>query len=173
MTSKVAVIRDVILAFVVVVAAFGQIAAPHIGNFGVVEEGAIYRGAQPSEQGFRELAASGVTTVLDLRRDGTVAWEKTLVEKLGMQFVHLPMNGLAAPTKAQIAEAMRILETAKGPVFIHCQHGSDRTGTVVACWRIGHEGWTKEQAQKEANAFHMSPAEVGMRRFIRKYLVGR
>ncbi len=144
-----------------------------IRNFGEVTAGphaeAIYRGAQPSEANLKDLAAFGIQTVVNLRGDHSAAGEKLRVEALHMQFVHVPLNGLAAPTNEQIEKLMRVLETARRPIFIHCQHGSDRTSTVVACWRIWHDHWSNQKALEEAKAYHLSPFEVGMRRFISRY----
>ena len=150
-------------------AAFGQGPAPRIGEFGEVTAGAIYRGAQPSDQGLKDLAEFGIRTVLDLRGDGTAARERPIVEGLHMQFIQVPLNGLSAPTNEQIARILKIIETAPGPIFIHCQHGQDRTGTVVACWRISHEHWANDKAMKEAKAYHINPVQVGMKRFIERY----
>jgi protein tyrosine/serine phosphatase len=154
---------------VLAAAGYGQLSAPRIGNFGEVTAGAIYRGAQPSDQGLRDLVEFGVKTVIDLRGDSSAIREKGIVEALHMQFIHVPMNGLTAPTNAQIAQLMRILETAPQPVFIHCQHGEDRSGTVVACWRISHDHWPNDKALKEAKAYHINPVQIGMKRFIASY----
>ena len=55
------------------------------------------------------------------------------------------------------------------PVFIHCHHGKDRTGTVVACYRISHDGWTAERAKYEAQRYGPGWVEIGMNHYIDKY----
>ena len=40
-------------------------------------------------------------------------------------------------------------DPAKRPVFVHCKHGADRTGTMVAFYRILFEGWSKDEAIRE------------------------
>jgi protein tyrosine/serine phosphatase len=49
----------------------------------------------------------------------------------------------------QVAEALRIIKTAKSPIVIHCWHGSDRTGLISAMYRILYQGWSKEEAIEE------------------------
>jgi protein tyrosine/serine phosphatase len=59
-----------------------------------------------------------------------------------------------------------MIETLPGPVFIHCQHGCDRTGTVIACYRIKHDKWPTEKAFKEAMLHGFSWLERGMKRSV-------
>jgi protein tyrosine/serine phosphatase len=139
-----------------------------IKNFGEVESQAVYRGAQPTGAGLLELKLLGVRTVLDLRDDSTVPHEQTVVESLGLTFVNLPLNGFEAPSDKQINEALRILETAPRPIFVHCKHGQNRTGTVIACYRISH-GWTNKKAMDEAKFYGISPLQLEMRHYISHY----
>ena len=48
-----------------------------------------------------------------------------------------------------IVKALRIIKNRKGPILIHCWHGSDRTGAVIAMYRLVFQGWSKENAIKE------------------------
>ena len=152
---------------------YGQVAPPQVREFGEVAHGAIYRGGQPTDAELAELAGFGIVTVIDLRGDRTVAHEKAAVESLHMQFVHVPLKELAAPTGAEIGKLMTLLETAPRPIFLHCHYGRDRTGTVVACWRIAHDHWPNGKALREAKAYHLNWVEFGMKRFIAKYVAGK
>ena len=78
----------------------------------------------------------------------------------------MPLKGLGRPTEKQLAHVLEIIESAPGPVFVHCEHGCDRTGTVIACYRIHHDLWTAAAAQKEADVYGMSKLERGMRSFV-------
>src|SRR5207302_4780730 len=49
------------------------------------------------------------------------------------------------------------------------QHGADRTGTVIACYRIRHDKWTSKQALLEAKEYGMSPLEIGMKRYVAEF----
>jgi len=105
----------------------------------------LYRSAQPSAAGFREIAARGITTVLNLRAfhsDDAAAAES------GLQLARVPMQAFGVGDTEVIA-ALRIIRRASGPVLVHCLHGSDRTGTIVAMYRIVEQGWAKEAAIAE------------------------
>ena len=131
----------------------------------------IYRGGQPSRAGIQSLATIGVRAVIDLRGGGerSIA-EKKQVEALGMQYYSIPLPGLKAPQKKQIATILGLLNDSQNwPVFVHCQHGRDRAGTVVACYRIAHDNWTNQRALKEAAYRGLSRFERGMRAFILQY----
>jgi protein tyrosine/serine phosphatase len=77
------------------------------------------------------------------------------------------MSGWAAPSPAQIRRVLALLTPDDaGTTFVHCRRGKDRTGTVIACYRIQHDGWSNREAQLEANRYGMSWAERAMRSFI-------
>ena len=142
-----------------------------VPNFNKVNDG-IYRGGQPSDEGFRNLAKMGVKTVVDLRRpnEHSTADEERLVKSLGMRYVNVPMNGMAAPTEQQVSKVLGILNASEGgPVFVHCRRGADRTGTVLACYRMGHDSWENRKAFKEAKSLGMSWVEIAMKRYILGY----
>src|SRR4029453_14430428 len=84
-----------------------------VPNFHVVND-QIYRGGQPSGKGFRNLAAAGVKTILDLREDDERGKdEKKLVKALGMRYVHVPMKGMKTPSKKQVSKALKVLQDEK------------------------------------------------------------
>jgi tyrosine-protein phosphatase SIW14 len=127
-----------------------------IKNFYQVDQN-VYRGAQPTKNGFKYLAKIGVKTVIDLREaDDRGNSERTIVMAAGMKYVNVPMTGLTAPTEAQISTILGILEGDNGAVFVHCKRGADRTGVVIASYRIDHDGWDNAHALSEARARGMS-----------------
>jgi protein tyrosine/serine phosphatase len=129
-----------------------------IENFYQVDQN-VYRGAQPTDDGFKYLAKIGVKTVIDLREaDQRAKSEETAVTAAGMKYINVPMTGLTPPSEAQISSILGILEGGSGAVFVHCKRGADRTGVVIASYRIDHDGWDNAQALKEAK-------ERGMARF--------
>jgi protein tyrosine/serine phosphatase len=141
-----------------------------VNNFHVVNQN-IYRGAQPSLQGFQSLAKMGVKTVIDLREaDGNMLAEKKAVEATGMKFVNVPMHGLERPHDADVAKVLAIFNNRDaGPVFVHCKRGADRTGTVVACYRISHDKWDNAKALGEAKANGMAWIQRAMQHFVLGY----
>ena len=131
----------------------------------------VYRGAQPTDDGFKSLAKLGVKTVIDLREtDSRSAAEKKVVEGSGMRYINIPMQGMSAPSQADVAKVMALFDDpSAGPVFVHCRRGADRTGTVVACYRIAHDGWDNAKALREAKTDGMSWVEVAMQHYVMSY----
>jgi tyrosine-protein phosphatase SIW14 len=151
----------------------GPLAEVGLPNFAKVDTG-LYRGGQPTESGIEELARQGVATVLDLRRADekppTRAAERAAVERLHMAYQAEPMSGLGAPRRAVIERLLALIEDpGRGPVFVHCKRGADRTGTVVAIYRLRHDCWSAEEAIREARRRGMAWFEFGMRRLIRAW----
>jgi tyrosine-protein phosphatase SIW14 len=138
-----------------------------VGNFHQLNE-SVYRGAQPSNQGFQSLAHIGVKTVIDLRESGSRAVnEQKIVEAAGMRYINIPMDGHSAPSEAQVTRILALLnDQSSGPVFVHCRRGADRTGTIMACYRISHDHWQNQKALEEAKANGMSWTELAMKHFV-------
>jgi len=131
----------------------------------------IYRGGQPTVEGFHSLSKVGVKTVIDLREaGGRSRAEQKLVEADGMHYVSVPLSGIAAPSDAVVARLLAMLDDGSaGPVFIHCRRGADRTGMVLACYRIAHDGWENRRALEEARSLGMSWLEKAMQRYVLQY----
>src|SRR5579864_1381908 len=108
---------------------FAGSSAHGIANFYQVDQH-VYRGAQPTGQGFQYLASIGVKTVIDLREaDSRAKAEESAVTAAGMKYVNVPMTGLTPPSEAEITKILGILEdNSSGGVFVHCKRGADRTG---------------------------------------------
>src|SRR5580704_8274261 len=100
--------------------AFGSSSLQGVPNFWQVDAH-VYRGAQPTDEGFRNLAKLGVKTVVDLREaDARSMEEEKAVTSAGMQYVNVPMTGLTPPTREQMTKILTFLEdTSGGPVFVH------------------------------------------------------
>jgi protein tyrosine/serine phosphatase len=140
-------------------------------NFKIVNEH-VLRGGQPSDGGFKQLAERGVKTVIDLRSvdEHDIPRERQVVEADGMHFISVPMRGLGAPTPEQVSKVLGILDDSTvWPVFVHCRRGADRTGTVLACYRISHDHWKNAKALEEAKANGLSSFERAMRSFIQRF----
>lgn len=133
------------------------VAKKDLPNFAVVAPG-IYRGAAPTQNGLRRLKALGVRTIIDLRieKKGQVE-EAAAAKHLGLARVRIRM-GREAPTKKQLATFLAIVDDpAQQPVFIHCQHGADRTGAMVGIWRVTRQGWSFDRAWAEMRRYGFKP----------------
>ena len=144
---------------------------PHVPNFGQVEA-SVYRGGEPSPDGLQELKNLGIKVIIDLREPGSATnAEQQRARELGLRYTNIPFSAWAAPTPAKVEQVLSALEHANAlePVFVHCRRGKDRTGTVIACYRIQHDGWDNQRALAEANRFGMSHAERAMRAFVLRF----
>jgi tyrosine-protein phosphatase SIW14 len=141
-----------------------------VPNFHQVSQ-TIYRGAQPSKEGFQSLAHLGVKTIIDLRGgDGRSQDEEKVVKAAGMRYIAIPLDGYAAPSDQQVTQLLGLLnDSSAGPVFVHCRRGADRTGTIIACYRISHDHWDSAKALAEAASDGMSRLEVKMKHYVQNY----
>ena len=116
----------------------------------------LFRGAQPNNLAFTSLQKLGMNILVDFRGEGgEVSAEKKSVEALGMKFVSLPWNGGAIPSRDELLTFFTLLrDNPDQKVFIHCQYGADRTGVMIALYRIAVDHWTPEQAISEMKEFH-------------------
>lgn len=135
-------------------------------NFGKVNE-RIYRGAQPDTNGINNLKCLGVRSIISLREPGS-SWkqEAAAAQTAGLVCTNIPLSGMSAPKPEQVRQILATIDNLPGPVFIHCAHGCDRTGTIVACYRIQHDKWSTAAAMAEADRYGMSRLERGMRLFV-------
>lgn len=125
-----------------------------VGNAGEATP-QLFRGAQPTAEGFANLAKMGVSIVVDLR-GGDQQSEREEVTRLGMKFVSIPWYCMF-PKDEVVAEFLELLKDNPGEkVFVHCREGIDRTGMMVAAYRMAEEGRTAEQAMQEMQAFGFS-----------------
>ena len=134
-----------------------SVAAPDLPNFHPVAPG-IWRGAAPTTAGLARLKAMGVKTVIDLRiAPKTVKREGEAARAMGFRWINLPM-GSDPPTPKQVATFLATLKQApQSPVFVHCQHGADRTGCMIGIYRETQQGWTFPQAWAEMRQDGFNP----------------
>ncbi|HEX8475622.1 MAG TPA: tyrosine-protein phosphatase [Pyrinomonadaceae bacterium] len=123
-----------------------------IKNFGQMDQ-RFYRGGQPKEQDYKDLAAIGIATVIDLRDDPT-EYEKREVEAAGMRYVHMPMIAKKYPEQQQVEAFLKLAnDPATGKFFVHCAGGRHRTGAMGAVYRFTNYGWNFDQVYKEMKQY--------------------
>lgn len=131
----------------------------------------LYRGAQPKTGGLKTLKTIGIKTIVNLRgKNEQAQTEGDEARALGLRYYNVALPELSSPNDKQVQQVLDIISAAENqPVFVHCRHGEDRTGTIIACYRIAHDGWTLSQAKAEAEKFGMSWTQVGMKRYLGKF----
>jgi tyrosine-protein phosphatase SIW14 len=121
-----------------------------VPNFGEVTP-TLYRGGLLKKQGLKALKQIGINVVIDNRRDDKR--EKKLVEDLGMEYVAIPWH-CPWPKDEVFARFLKVVHDNRGKkIFVHCRLGDDRTGMMVAAYRMAEEHWTAEEAMNEMRSF--------------------
>lgn len=121
-----------------------------IENFRRVN-GWLYRGGQPDITGLTALKEAHIKTVVSLRWQTRPILEESIqVQKLGMNFISIRLNYWSLPAQSLIEQFLSIVDNVENrPIFVHCYHGADRTGLVIAIFRVLRCGWTLENAYRE------------------------
>jgi len=124
-------------------------------NFGRVTD-TLYRGGQPALAGFSTLQAMGVGIVVNFRDEGAeMATEKRQVESLGIEYIGIPWSGHDEPSSVQVVKFLDLIRAnPKTKIFVHCRRGADRTGVMVAAYRIAVEHEPVAAAVSEMHQFH-------------------
>lgn len=124
-------------------------------NYQVVN-GRLSRGAQPTANGFKTLRGEGVRTVINLRSEALESEEASIVRGLGMVYRAIPLELFTKPKDSDIVEFLELAASDSGHVFVHCLHGQDRTGMMIAIYRMVVDGFTFKDAYTEmlALGFH-------------------
>ncbi len=139
---------------------------PGLPNFFQVTP-TLYRGAQPTAEGMRALEAMGVKTVLSLRAFND---DESLLPQTKLAHPRIRFNTWH-PEDEDVVRFLRIVtDPANAPVFVHCQHGSDRTGTMIAIYRVAVQGWDREEAIREMveGGYGFHPMWENLKTYIRR-----
>lgn len=143
-----------------------------LGNFHEVSPG-FYRSAQPSRDGYKRLKALGVRTLLTLKDNGAREREEAGAEGLAVE--NVPMGGFSQPSFEEVDRALSIIQDlSKRPLLVHCQYGKDRTGFVVASYRVVVERADEAKAAEEAKSYGCCFAPFGdLTKFLKDYRAHR
>jgi tyrosine-protein phosphatase SIW14 len=142
---------------------------PGLPNFAQVSP-MLYRGAQPTAEGFAQLKKMGVKTVINLR------WlhsDRDMLKGLGLQYVNIECKAWH-PEEEDMVQVLKLIEDpANQPVFVHCQHGADRTGCAIAVYRMVDEGWSSADATRELPNFNFHPIWGDIKEYLQKFDAAR
>jgi protein tyrosine/serine phosphatase len=143
---------------------------PELPRFQQVSE-RLFRGGQPREGGVSKLRELGINTVINLRgaSDRTRA-EEAEVRASGLNYFNVALPNWARPQDSRVARILEVIDAPQsGRVFVHCKDGVDRTGLIVALYRMTHDGWTSAQALAEAERQGMRRTQFWMRDYAEDY----
>ncbi len=143
---------------------------PALPNFHQVNA-QLFRGAQPKAGGLAQLARLGVKTIINLRgADEHARAEEAAARELGLKYFNVALPGFSRPKDAAVARVLGLIADPQlQPVFVHCKRGADRTGTIIACYRIQHDNWPAKTALTEAKHYGLSWFERGMKAFVKDF----
>jgi len=141
-----------------------------IPNFRKVDN-ILYRGGQPRAKGWEKIQSMGIKTVISLRGENEeLLKEKELVENKGMHFYNIALSVYRQPAEKQVITFLEIILTESNqPVFLYCNNGRDRTGAMVALYRVVVYGWTIKNSYREARKLGFWPyhgEEAVLKKFI-------
>ena len=120
---------------------------PGVGNFQRLDD-RVWRGKAPTTEGYRNLAALGVSTIVDLRAESDVTDRQALFDELGIEDVRMPIRDGQSPTEGLVEEFLQVVRKADGVVFVHCGAGVGRTGVMAAAYLVASgkaDGWSAMQ----------------------------
>ena len=147
-----------------------------IDNFGVVEEGKIFRSGQMRPyQLDRLIRKYGLRTVINTREmEAPARWmesESEVCRRNGVEMVRISMPGDGRGTYEQYDQALHVLqETNRLPALIHCARGTHRTGAIVAAYRVRVQGWDLVQVLDEMQGYRFKPEDPVLIPYLRLYL---
>lgn len=143
-----------------------KIVLPGVSNFFQVTTN-LYRGAQPTGEGMKQLKAMGIKSVITLREFHS---DKDIAGEAGLKSIRFEMSPMHADAREVVEFLKVVTDTNNLPAFVHCERGADRTGTMCAMYRIAVCGWTKQQAIEEMKdgGFDFSPVWQNLVSFIKK-----
>jgi tyrosine-protein phosphatase SIW14 len=113
----------------------------------------------------------GIKTIVNLRgEDAQTRAEGAEARELGLSYYSISLPEFSGPKEKDVQRVLDIINAQKNqPVFVHCRRGKDRTGTIIASYRITHDGWTAAEAKQEARTIGMSWMQLGMKNYIDKF----
>ncbi len=139
-----------------------------ITNFDEVEPG-FYRSGCLLNNSYPYLKEAGIKTVINfIDHKSQVKKETEKLKELGIEEISIPWNGFDYPKDEDVQKFIQIVkDPAKHPVLIHCKRGAERTGLMVACYRVAVNGWGADRAYEEMKAHSFRGVWYG---HLKKYL---
>jgi protein tyrosine/serine phosphatase len=140
-------------------------------------DGDLYRGAHPHCSGYEKLSALGIRTIIDLQgtpeRKARDCEEKNQTGKFRFQFISFKISlfqtTFTGVSDKQLDRLFSIIAQAPKPIFIGCKFGEDRTGLVVALYRMKRGEMTYAEARREALYYGFEPNLCGLNQTFKRF----
>ena len=141
----------------------------------------LYRGGRPRSSAYPKLVEIGVRTIVNLEEQEFAEVEKAAIDEINLglapdkqiQFVSFPIGPAEIDEEGVSHERLRELfgeiQNAKKPIFLHCYHGKDRTGAIVALYRQLMDQKSMPEAYEEAYHYRFSRRDHGLSKTIDRY----
>ena len=131
----------------------------------------LYRGAQPRDGGLSRLRDLGINTIINLRGSSArTRAQEAEAHAIGLNYFNVALPNWGRPQDARVRRILEIIAAPEnGRVFIHCRTGVDRTGMIVALFRMTHDGWSAHDALAEADRSGMRRTQFWMRDYTEDY----
>ncbi len=123
----------------------------------------LYRGAQPTAEGMKELKKMGIKTIINLRSFHS---DRDKIGDNAFNYVHIYMKAWHPEDEETVRFLKEVTNRSNLPAFLHCMHGADRTGAMVAVYRMAVMGWSREKAIRE-----LKEGGFGYHRMWERYLI--
>jgi tyrosine-protein phosphatase SIW14 len=160
-------------------------AADLVVNFHRVDA-ELYRGGRPAyrDDVYLKFADLGIRTVMNLEGGDQAQREKAMIDRVNLRlmkdnkpplrFVSYPIESftetiVGAPSQKDMTALFAEIEKAPKPIYLHCQHGKDRTGMVVLLYRVWRGEESFDEAYNEARYYHFSMWNFGLKRTLEHY----
>ena len=158
----------ILLAGIIVFVCFFNI---NSHNFGIVNEGQIYRSSQPSESFLNRLIEQRKIKTIAVLKHSVPGFEKNIATSKGIRIIQIKMSASKEPSAGEVEKFLEIINNPDNyPILVHCHGGADRTGLMIAIKRVEVDGWTVDEAEKEMFFYRNIPILTPMpKRFLEQW----
>jgi len=141
----------------------------------------LYRGGRPQPSAYAKLVELGIRTIINLEEPEYAEREKSVLDELNatlkpeqrINLISFPIGlkeiAVAGVPDERVKELFQQMQAAQKPIFLHCYHGKDRTGAIVAIYRMRRREKSYDEAYEEAHHYRFNRSEFGLRRTIDRY----